>query len=456
MKRRLLIIDDEENMLHMLHAYLSRQGYAVDCALNGYVGLELACKQRFDVILCDLKMPVMDGIEFLRNVTEEGIDAVIIMMSAYATVDTAVHAMKLGAYDFISKPFKPDEVLCTLKRVEELESLRNENVILKERLDALRESNGFGRIIGNSKAITRVISLAKRVAKYDTPVLLVGESGTGKELFARGIHAESPRCNRDFVAVNCGSIPENLLESEFFGYVKGAFTGAEREKTGLFVAANGGTLFLDEIAELPLQLQVKLLRVLQEKEIRPVGATRHIAVDVRVIVASAKNLDSEIRAGRFREDLFYRLNVVQLLLPPLRERVGDVRLLIDNFLRVFSKRNEVKILSISKDAWKVLEGYLWPGNIRELANAIEYATIYARGSTVMVSDLPPALIDQARDGGQAILHTESMKVGKMLLEEYLIRKALEKFDGNKTRAAEALEISYPSLLSKIRSYKLDL
>lgn len=456
MKRKVLIVDDEENMLHMLHAYLSRKGYQVHGCLNGASALKLACNQHFDVILCDLKMPVMDGIEFLRKATEERIGSVIVMMSAFATVDSAVEAMKLGAYDFISKPFKPDELLCVLKRVEELELLRSENVQLREQLRTFQAVSGFEQIVGKSKAITDVISLAQRVAQYDTPVLLVGESGTGKEMFARGIHNGGPRRERPFVAVNCGSIPQNLLESEFFGYVKGAFTGADRDKKGLFAAANYGTLFLDEVAELPLQLQVKLLRVLQEKEVRPLGATSHRAIDVRVIAATAKPLDEEVRSGRFREDLYYRLNVVQLLLPPLRERAGDIRLLAGHFLQIFSKRKGSDVLSVAAEVWKVMEEYHWPGNIRELENAIEYATIYATGNTVRMSDMPSGLIEGTGEGGQAILDTESIKVGRMLLEEYLIRKALEKFNGNKTRAAEALEISYPSLLNKIRSYNLDV
>ena len=454
METTILIIDDEENMLHMLSVALSRHGYRVSCASNGAVACDIIKKETFDIILCDLKMPGMSGLEFLKIIHENGVESVIIMMSAFATVDTAVEAMKLGAYDFVTKPFKVDEILCVLQKVQELNILKTENIQLKRQIQLLQGPQEFGEIVGSSQAILNVISQAKRVALYDTPVLIVGESGTGKELFAKGIHATSPRRSKPFIAVNCGSIPENLLESEFFGYVKGAFTGADKGKDGLLVAADGGTLFLDEIAELPLALQVKLLRVLQEKEFRPIGATEQRKVNVRIIAATAKVLSDEVQAGHFRQDLYYRLNVVQLSLPPLRERHGDIRLLVNYFLQKFSRKMGIEKSHVSKDAWKLLECYRWPGNVRELENVIEYGIIYSFDGAIEVESLPSTVSGQPFDVFQDLLQVESIKEGKVVLERLLIRKALDKADGNKTHAAELLEISYPSLLSKIREYKI--
>ena len=438
----------------MLSAALSRHGYRVACASDGAVGLTIAKEQTFDIILCDLKMPGMSGLDFLIKAKEKDIESVVVMMSAYATVDTAVEAMKLGAYDFVTKPFKVDEILCVLQKVNEIKTLKKENIQLKKQLHSLQGLKGFGAVIGESEAIREVITFAKRVAVYDTAVLLLGESGTGKELFAKGIHAESPRREKPFIAVNCGSIPEHLLESEFFGFHKGAFTGANRDKQGLLVAASGGTLFLDEIAELPQALQVKLLRVLQEKEIRPIGATTQQRIDVRVIAATSKDLASEVEAGTFRQDLFYRLNVVQLVMPPLRERYGDIRLLVNYFLKKICKTMGVSVPMVNADAWKILEDYEWPGNVRELENALEYSVICSIDGVIEMSSLPDSLTKKNLENASAqyLPQTDSIKEGKVLLEKHLIRKALEKAGGNKTHAAELLEISYPSLLSKIREY----
>jgi len=335
---RLLIIDDEANMRDMLSRLLKRAGYRVDTAADGRQGIERLAGEHFDFVLCDLKMPKMDGMSFLKAARERLSATTVIMMSAYGTIDTAVEAMKHGAYDYISKPFKIDEVVLTLKKAQERERLKRENLVLKERIRDIEGDCRFGRLVAKSRAMLEVIRLAEKVAQYDTTVLITGESGTGKELMAQAIHQAGGRASRPFVAVNCGGIPETLLESEFFGHRRGAFTGAVSDKKGLFQEADGGTLFLDEIGELPLTLQVKLLRVLQESEVRPVGDSTTRQVDVRVIAATARDLEAEVRRGNFREDLFFRLNVMPIRLPPLRERIEDIPLLSRHFVTLLGRR----------------------------------------------------------------------------------------------------------------------
>ena len=307
--KRILVVEDEENMRHMLAAVLRKADCAVDFAANGAEALERLDQARYDFVLCDIRMPVMGGMEFLQAAGERLRDCTVIMMSAYGTIDTAIAAMKQGAYDYIAKPFRPDEVLLTLRKAEEREALRRENRALKERIRSYEKDFQFGSLVASSRVMSAVFELARKAARYATTVLVLGESGTGKELIARGIHAEGPRAAKPWVPVNCGGIPETLLESELFGYRKGAFTGADRNKKGLFQEADGGTIFLDEIGELPAPLQVKLLRVLQENEIRPVGETRPERIDVRVIAATARNLEEAVRSGRFREDLYRRTGI---------------------------------------------------------------------------------------------------------------------------------------------------
>ena len=451
---KVLVIDDEDNMRHMLSALLTGQGYHVETAADGLDGLACLQSRSFDFVLCDIKMPEMDGIAFLKAAASIEHCATLIMMSAYGTVDTAIEALKCGAYDYISKPFKTDEVVLVLKKAEERERLQRENVQLKKKIATLENSLQLGSMIGRSREMQAVFQLAGKVAPHISTVLITGESGTGKELVARGIHQKSPRAEQPFVAVNCGSIPENLLESEFFGYVRGAFTGADRDKKGLFEEADGGTLFLDELGELQLSMQVKLLRVLQEHEIRRLGATRNTKVDVRIIAATAKNLADDVEAGRFREDLFYRLNVINVHLPPLRERTEDIPLLCEHFLEKFANRlNAEKMQGISPAAMKLLLRYPWPGNVRELENVIERAMVLADKNIILPENLPENL--GSRSGHRRLddlLGTLSIKEGRKILEHRLISRALLATGGNKSKAAELLEISYPSLLSKIKEY----
>lgn len=453
----LLIIDDEENMRHMLTSLLAKSGYRVETAANGIEGIEKLKTNSYEYILCDLKMPKMNGMEFLEKGREYMEETTVIIMSAYGTIDLAIEAMKKGAYDYISKPFKADEVLLTLKKAEERESLRRENLFLKKRIQKIEEDFSFGEMVGKSKAMQAVFNLALKVARFDTTVLITGESGTGKELVARAVHENSDRADMPLIPVNCGGIPENLLESEFFGYKKGAFTGADRNKKGLFEEADKGTIFLDEIGELPLSLQVKLLRVLQESEIRPVGDSKTKQVDVRVIAATAKNLEESVREGLFRQDLYYRLNVITIRIPPLRERAEDIPLLSHHFLGKFEKRLGKTIQRIAPEAMNYLLRYQWPGNVRELENAIERAMVLTDQNFLGLESFPQDIDSSPECGNISGLYTGfSLKEAQKILEKNLITRALVETNGNRTHASRLLEISHPSLLSKIKSYNIDI
>jgi two-component system response regulator AtoC len=452
-RNKLLIIDDEENMRHMLSVMLKNFGYDVDTAPDGKAALDMVNASFYDFILCDLKMPHMDGMTFLNAIKDKLGETTVIMMSAYGSLDTAIEAMKNGAYDYISKPFKSDEVHMALKKAEERERLKKENRRLRERIEKIEAHYRFGNMIGKSRAMQDVFTMVEKVAKYNTTVLISGESGTGKELIARGIHLEGERSNKPLVTINCGGIPENLLESEFFGYKKGAFTGANRDKKGLFQEADNGTIFLDEIGELPLSLQVKLLRVLQENEIRPIGDTQTQQVDVRVIAATQKSLEEEVKAGTFREDLYYRLNVLNIKLPPLRERLEDVPLLIEHFITKCSTNLGKEVLKVSPSALSILLKYRWPGNIRELENIIERAVVLADGDEILSEHLPNELENKSVSFYNEDISAEfSLKKTQQILEKKMIEKALKETNGNRTHAARLLEISHPSLLSKMKAY----
>jgi two-component system response regulator AtoC len=456
-EKRLLVIDDEENMRHMLSTVLGKAGYIVETAANGHEGLKMTESNVYDFILCDIKMPNMSGMDFLKASRDKIGCTTVIMMSAYGTIDTAIEAMKLGAYDYISKPFKTDEVYLTLKKAEERESLRQENRLLKDRIKKIESNYHFGNMVAKSEAMQSTLSVAAKAAQYKTTVLILGDSGTGKELIARAIHFEGDRSQMPLVPVNCGGIPETLLESELFGYKKGAFTGADKNKKGLFQEAEGGTIFLDEIGELPLALQVKMLRVLQENEVRMIGDSKSMEIDVRVIAATAKDLEAEVKKGTFREDLFYRLNVLTIKMPPLCDRPEDIPLLCDHFIKQFNSSLNKKIKGIAPAAMSLLLEYHWPGNIRELENAIERAMVLGEDALLLPEHFP-AEFGQRFGENQLndLFNGYSLKVAQKMMEKKLITSALTYTGGNRTQASRLLEISHPSLLSKIKSYNIDL
>ncbi|MFB0508420.1 MAG: sigma-54-dependent transcriptional regulator [Thermodesulfobacteriota bacterium] len=447
---KILLIDDEENFRHMLSVILKKRGYDVETANNGIDGLKKVDTGSYDTVLCDIRMPEMDGLEFLKEAQTAGCESTIIMMSAYGTLDTAIEAMKLGAYDYISKPFKPDEIVLTLKKAEERERLRRENLFLKKEV---QKEYSFENIISKNERMRQIFDTIRKVAKYKSTILIAGDSGTGKELVAKAIHFNSDRSNHPFIPVNCGAIPENLLESELFGHTKGSFTNAVRTKKGLFEEADGGTMFLDEIGELPLQLQVKLLRVLQDGEIRRIGDSKPIIIDVRIIAATIKNLEKEVGEGKFRDDLFYRLNVLPIKLPPLRERREDIPLLVDHFIHKYSRELNNPIEGITPESLKCLLNFSWKGNVRELENVIERAIVLTDSKQIQVENLPIEIQNPKEEPRISALDDElSIKKASRYLEMDLIKKALHKTNGNHTHAAKLLEISHRALLYKIKEY----
>lgn len=448
--RNLLVIDDEPSMRHMLRLVLEQHHYRVSEAQNGAEAINLIYKEKFDFILSDIRMPDMDGLTFLEQPEVRALDSTLIMMSAYGSIDTALECMKRGAYDYISKPFKPDEVVLTLRKAEERQELRQENQQLKQALAKQDTPFSIQDIIHSSSKMGQILKLVKTAAKAESSILISGETGTGKELIAKALHSESGRKGQ-FLAINCSAITSGLLESELFGHKKGAFTGADREKQGLFSIASGGTLFLDEIADLPLELQPKLLRVLQEGEIRKVGATRGEKIDTRVVAAAGTDLQDAVQNGQFRRDLYYRLAVVDIPLPPLRERQEDIIVLAEHFLKQLCTREGRPVLQISAAAKKNLTAYHWPGNVRELENYLEKALIFSPGDTL---ELPPLRIRQSAPG-EFNPDEYSLKIASRRLEEEYIRKALTKTEGNRTQAAELLEISLRSLMYKLKDYGID-
>lgn len=450
--RRVLVVDDEENLRLVLRTLLRRHGYEVETAESGEDALGMVDSFGPDVVLTDVRMPKMGGLDLLTTLKAKGNEATVIVMSAYGNMDQALEAMKAGAYDYVQKPFKPDEVVLALRKAEERELLRRENRALR---DEIRKEHRFDDILAKSQKMLDIFRTISKIAEYKTTVLVAGESGVGKELVARAIHHRSTRRGGPFVAVNCGAIPENLLESELFGHKKGAFTDAVQDRRGLFEEADGGSLFLDEIGELPLSLQVKLLRVLEEEKIRRVGDVRDIKIDVRIITATHRDLPSETKAGRFREDLFYRLNVLPIMVPPLRDRREDIPLLIDHFVARNNVRLGTSIRGLDTESRRLLFEYPWPGNVRELENTIERAMVLAEGDQIVAQDLPERL-REARDPVQTQLASGELSVKKTMriVEEILIRRALQRTKGNRTRAAEVLEISHRALLYKIKDYQI--
>ena len=447
---RVLIVDDEESIRLVLKTLLKKNGYEVDTAASAEEALEKCAVLAPDFILTDVRMSGMDGIALVRVLRERQLECVVIVMSAYGSVDLAIEAMRAGAYDYVAKPFKQDEVLLALRKAEEREELKRENRALRE---AVQSQTRFEEMLGDSDPMRRVFRIIEKAANYATTVLILGESGTGKELVARALHRHGSRKDKPFVALNCGAIPEALLESELFGHKRGAFTDASSDKAGLFEEADGGTLFLDEIGEMPLALQVKLLRVLQESTLRRLGDTRDRKIDVRVVAATARDLDAAVEEGDFREDLFYRLNVLPIQVPPLRERKADIPLLVEHFVRKHNRRLHTGVERVDASAMKVILAYPWPGNVRELENLMERAMVLADGATLVAEDLPDHLLKPVGIEELVLASGDlSIKRANRVIEETLIRRALEQTQGNRTHAARVLEISHRALLYKLKEF----
>ncbi|MBI5238621.1 MAG: sigma-54-dependent Fis family transcriptional regulator [Deltaproteobacteria bacterium] len=448
---KILIVDDEPNMLHMLSSILKQDGFEPACAANASQALDLVESEDFDFILSDVRMPGMDGIQLVERLRAKQIDAIVILMSAYGNVDLALEAIRKGAYDYISKPFKTDEVVLTLRKAAERERLRREVVRLKRRL--LR-SEGNPEIVAKSRAMKSILETVHQVAGFDSSVLITGESGTGKELMAREIHARSRVSQGAFIAINCGAIPRQLLETELFGHARGAFTGASTAKAGLFEEADGGTLFLDEIGAMDISLQVKILRAIDTGEIRRVGETSGRHVSVRILAATNEDLESAIERGAFRMDLFYRLNVVHIHIPPLRERKEDIIPLVEHFASFYNRKMGMEVATIGREAQEALLVYPWKGNVRELQNVIERAMILTVTDAITLESLPYDIRVAAAKipDFAAPVETLSLKKASKELEKSMISRALNRTGGNRSQAAAALEISYPSLLQKIKEY----
>jgi len=447
---RVLLVDDEENLRLALKTYLRKQGYEVVAAGDVEAALGQCAKDAFDFVITDVRMPGRSGLELLAELRAKHPATTVIVMSAYGSIDQALDAIRSGAYDYVAKPFKPEELGFALKKAEERETLRRQN---RELRAAMIEAHQFEELLGRSEAMKLVFNTVAKVAPFKTTVLITGESGTGKELVARAIHRRSPRANKNFVTINCGAIPETLLESELFGHKRGAFTDANQDKKGLFEEADGATLFLDEVGELPLSLQVKLLRVLQEGTFRRLGETQDRKCDVRVIAATLRDLQADVKSGRFREDLFYRLNVLNVAVAPLRQRREDIPLLVDHFIHRYNAKLGTKVTGLDPQASKVVYEYNWPGNVRELENTVERAMVLADAPVLRVADLPEKL-REPQDPVAAELAKGDLSVKRTtrVIEEILIRRALERTKGNRTRAADLLEISHRALLYKIKEY----
>jgi two-component system response regulator PilR (NtrC family) len=456
-KDKILVADDEQSMREFLDIMLKKEGYKVSLASNGEEVVKLIDNDLFDLVLLDIRMPKLDGLSALKRIKAIAPETIVIMITAYASADTAIKAMKEGAYDYITKPFKVEEIKLIIKNALEKKNLQKENILLKQ---VVRDRYHFGNIIGQSPKMMVLYDLLEKVSPTKTNILIAGESGTGKELVAKAIHYNSPRKEKPFVTLNCGAIPESLIESELFGHMKGAFTDAIATRKGLFEVADEGTIFLDEISELPLLMQVKLLRVLQDKEFKRVGGTEDIRVDVRIISATNKDLEEAVKEKRFREDLFYRLNVIQIKLPPLRDRKEDVQILASHFLKKYTEELNKNILKISPEALQILLDYGYPGNVRELQNIIERAVALESHQELTAHNLSSYLNEQPlmRKGPIDIdIPNEGVDLEKMVedLERTLLLKALDKTKGIKKKAAELLHINFRSMRYRLEKYGLN-
>ncbi len=445
-KSSILLIDDDDSLRRVMEYSLTEAGYRVRTASSGEEGMRLFEKEACDAVITDITMPGMSGMEVLASVRERNEHIPVIIITAYGTIESAVDAMKQGAFDYITKPFNRDELRITLDKALRMRRLEQENVDLRS---AVNDRYRFDSIIGAGGKLSAVLDMAGRVAASDASVLITGESGTGKELLAKGIHYNSARADGPFVAVNCAAIPENLIESELFGHVKGAFTGAVRDREGRFEQAAGGSLFLDEVGDLRIDLQAKILRAIQERQVDRIGGKHPVAVDVRILAATNRDIERAVKQGEFREDLYYRLGVITLHMPPLRERREDIPLLIRHFLKKFNPGSDV---GVSDDALAALHAYGWPGNVRELENVIQRASVLRRGDTITAADLPDKLGKEKMSVENIILNLPDEGISLEELEKNLIIKALEKHKNNQTRAAEYLGITRPTLIYRMEKY----
>jgi len=456
----ILIVDDELSMRELLEYMLTKEGYQVTCAKSGREAIALLEKDRFDLMLCDIRLGDITGLDVLRAAKKSDSDIVSIMISAYASTESAVEAMNEGAYDYVPKPFNTDELMDTIVKALDLRTVEHEKKILN---DELKKNLHFGMLVGNSPAMVHIYKLIQQVAKTKTNVLITGESGTGKELIAWAIHQESDRCEQPFQIINCGGIPETLMESELFGHKKGAFTGATQDKKGLFENAHKGTVFLDEIGELSLPIQVKLLRAVQDKVFKPVGSNQDIAVDIRIIAATNKNLEKEVINGNFREDLFYRLNVIEIKVPPLRERKADLRALAQHFLEKYSREMGKEIVKFSSYALDLLNKYDFPGNIRELENLLERSVALSTTNIILPDSLALSLHKRRWIEGFKDRRFDLDEVARGValdsimeeIERAYLKKALDCSKGNKNKAAELLGISFRSLRYRLDKLGID-
>jgi two-component system response regulator PilR (NtrC family) len=457
MKPRILVVDDEESIREFLEIMLKKEGYEVTCAFDGQNAKDILTKKTFDMVISDLQMPHVTGIELLKHVKESYPELVFMMITAFGTTETAVEAMKMGAYDYLTKPFKIDEVRLNIQNALRSKSLEVENKVLKKELN---KEYSFQNLIGNSEPMHRIFDLVKRVSTSPTNVLITGESGTGKEVVAKSIHYNGPLKDKPFVTINCGAIPEQLMESEMFGHKKGSFTGAINDKSGLFEVADGGSLFLDEVGELPVTIQVKLLRAIQERVIRRVGATDDIKVDVRIIAATNRDLEEMVKQGTFRQDLFYRLNVINIKTPALRERKDDIPILAQHFLKKYNERLNKTVSTISDEAMEMLKKYEYPGNVRELENIIERTVALEGGATILPESLPPFVNTPS---GRKMASSHEIEIGddgvdldKVMgqIEKELLVKAIHHSGGVKKRAAKLLRITFRSMRYRVEKYSL--
>jgi two-component system, NtrC family, response regulator PilR len=458
MKARILVVDDEESIREFLNIMLRKEGYDVTCVEDGQKAIDLLKKKSFEMVISDLQMPHVTGLELLKFVKENYPDLLFMLITAFGTTETAVEAMKLGAYDYITKPFKLDEVRINISNALRSKTLEVENRSLKKELT---KEYSFQNLVGNSQAMHEIYDLIKRVSDTPTNILVTGESGTGKEMVAKAIHYNGLLKDKAFMSINCGAIPESLMESEMFGHKKGSFTGAVADKAGLFEAADGGTLFLDEVGELPLTIQVKLLRAIQERVIRRVGSTEDTQINVRIIAATNRDLEQMVKDGTFRQDLYYRLNVIGIRTPSLRERRDDIAILAKHFLKKYNDRLNKNISGISQDALAILKTYDYPGNVRELENIIERTVALEAGASILPESLPPFV--KTTSGSKQMVSSEGIEItsegvdlDKIIgqIEKELIIKAIHTADGVKKKAAKLLGITFRSMRYRVEKYNL--